>query len=181
MYLDLQYFHRRSSKFPAEHLSLLLEWFTPFYRHNSSWYSILGQQLSFKCKHRGVVTIHGPWSRILKTSRLNLKCEVSWTEKRFKIAIICFWVVDNILEWMDLWKQMSSSKCSFRCIWGSFWPLNPATTTVYARSAFYPSLHFTLSLQSAFYTQSAFYPWSTVCSLQSAVCVLHWPLKNLGE
>ena len=43
-------------------------------------------------------------------------------------------------------------------------------------SAFYPSLRFTLSLQSAFYTQSAFYPWSTVCSLQSAVCVLHWPL-----
>ena len=31
----------------------------------------------------------------------------------------------------------------------------------------------TLSLQSAFYTQSAFYPWSAVCSLQSAVCVLH--------
>ena len=42
-------------------------------------------------------------------------------------------------------------------------------------SAFYPSLRFTLSLQSAFYTQSAFYPWSSVCSLQSAVCVLHWP------
>ena len=40
-------------------------------------------------------------------------------------------------------------------------------------SAFYPSLHFTLSLQSAFYTQSAFYPWSAVYSLQSAVCVLH--------
>ena len=36
-------------------------------------------------------------------------------------------------------------------------------------SAFYPSLRFTLSLQSAFYTQSAFYPWSAVCSLQSAV------------
>ena len=31
-------------------------------------------------------------------------------------------------------------------------------------SAFYPSLRFTLSLQSAFYTQSAFYPWSAVCS-----------------
>ena len=30
-YLDLQYFHRRSSKFPAEHLSLLLEWFTPYF------------------------------------------------------------------------------------------------------------------------------------------------------
>ena len=42
---------------------------------------------------------------------------------------------------------------------------------------FAPSLRFTLSLQSAFYTQSAFYPWSAVCSLQSAVCVLHWPIK----
>ena len=47
-------------------------------------------------------------------------------------------------------------------------------------SAFYPSLHFTLSLQSAFYTQSAFYPWSAVCSLQSAVFVLQWPVSNLS-
>ena len=30
-YLDFQSFHRRSSKFPAEHLPLLLEWFTPFF------------------------------------------------------------------------------------------------------------------------------------------------------
>ena len=76
---------------------------------------------------------------------------------------------------MDLWKHMSSSKCSFTCICGIFWPLNPSTTTVYAWSAFYPSLHFTLSLQSAFYKQSAFYPWSAVCSPQSEVFVLHWP------
>ena len=72
---------------------------------------------------------------------------------------------------MDLWKQMSS-KCSFTCICGIVLPLNPSTTTVYARSAFYPNLHFTLSLQSAFYTLFAFYPWS-------AVCVLHWPLRQL--
>ena len=78
---------------------------------------------------------------------------------------------------MDLWKQMSSSKCSFTCICGNFLPLNPSTTTVYARSAFYSSLRFTLSLQSAFYTQSAFYPWSAVCSPQSAVCVLHCPIS----
>ena len=62
---------------------------------------------------------------------------------------------------------MSSSKCSFTSICGIFLPLNPSTTTVYARSAFYPSLRFTLSLLSAFYTvfilllvrspQSAFY------------------------
>ena len=73
-------------------------------------------------------------------------------------------------EGMDLWTEMSSN-CSFTCICGIVLPLNPSTTTVYARSAFYPSLRFTLSLQSAFYTQSAFYPWS-------AVCVLHWPIKS---
>ena len=67
---------------------------------------------------------------------------------------------------------MSSSKCSFTCICGIFLPLNPSTTTVYARSAFYPSLRFTLSLQSAFYTQSAFYPWSAVRSLRFTLIVL---------
>ena len=30
--------------------------------------------------------------------------------------------------------------------------------------------------QSAFYSPSAFYPWSSVCSPQSAVFVLHWPI-----
>ena len=128
------------------------------------------KQLSFKRKHRGVVPVHGPWSRISKTSHLKLKREDSRTEKRFKNAIMF-----SEKKGMDLWKQMSSSKCSFACICGIFLPLNPSTTTVYTRSAFYPSLRFTLSLQSAFYTRSAFYPWSAVCSLQSEVCVLHWP------
>ena len=53
-----------------------------------------------------------------------------------------------------------------------FLPLNPSTTIVYARSAFYPSLRFTLSLQSSFYTQSACYPWSIVC-------ILHWTVLYL--
>ena len=47
-----------------------------------------------------------------------------------------------------------------------FLSLNLSTTTIYARSAFYPSLRFTLSLQSAV----CIYPWSAVCSPQSAVC-----------
>ena len=51
---------------------------------------------------------------------------------------------------------------------GFYLPINPSATTVYARSAFYPSLRFSLSLQSAFYTQSAFYPSSAVCSPQSS-------------
>ena len=64
---------------------------------------------------------------------------------------------------------MSSIKCSFTCICEIFWPLNPSMTTVYARSAFYPSLHFTRSLQSAvciLHTVCS-YPWSVVCSPQS--------------
>ena len=43
-------------------------------------------------------------------------------------------------------------------------------------SAFYPSLRFTLSLQSAFYTQSAFYP--RVRSLQSEVRSLRFTLTD---
>ena len=46
------------------------------------------KQLSFKRKHRGVVPVHGPWSRISKTSHLKLKREDSRTEKRFKNAIM---------------------------------------------------------------------------------------------
>ena len=46
--------------------------------------------------------------------------------------------------------------------------VNPSTTTVYAQSAFYSSLRFTLSLQSAFYPRSA-------------VCVFHWPPFQLSE
>ena len=41
-----------------------------------------------------------------------------------------------------------------------FFALKPFTTTVHPRSAFYSSLRFTLSLQSAFY------PWSAVRSLR---------------
>ena len=111
-----------------------------------------------------------------KASHLKLNCEVSQTEK----VRLCFRVVDDVPEkkGMDLWKQMSSSKCSFTCICGIFLPLNPSTTTVYAWSAFYPSLRFTLSLQPAFYTQSAFYPWSAVSSPQSAVRSLRFTLTG---
>ena len=56
------------------------------------------QQLSFKRKHRGVVLIHGPWSRISKTSRLKLKREVSRTGKKGSRLRLCFWVVDDVLE-----------------------------------------------------------------------------------
>ena len=83
---------------------------------------------------------------------------------------LCFWVIDDVpeKEGMDLcmWKQMSSSKCSFTCICGIFLPLNPYMTTVYARSAFYPSLRFTLSTVCILHTVCILPP---VCSLQSSV------------
>ena len=141
-------------------------WLTPFLSPLFLLYSVLGQQLLFKRKHRRV-PIHGHMYGKLRV--LKLKVWLSDGKKGSRLRL-CFRVVNDVPEkkGMDLWKQMSSSKCSFTCICGIFLPLNPSTTTVYARSAFYPSLRFTLSLQSAFYTQSAFYPWSAVCSPQSA-------------
>ena len=144
-----------------------------FHRHNSfctvfwvsSFYLSVNIVVLYTCRTNSR-------SRVLKTSCLELKREVSRTEKKGSRLRLCFRVVYDVpaKKGMDLWKQMSSSKCSFTCICGILLPLklNPSTTAVYARSAFYPSLRFTLSLQSAFYTQSAFYPWSAVCSPQSA-------------
>ena len=39
---------------------------TPFFIAKFFLYSILGQQLSFKRNHGGVVPIHGPWSRSIE-------------------------------------------------------------------------------------------------------------------
>ena len=141
-----------------------------------------GQQLLFKRKYRRVVPIHGHlhW---------HLKREVSRSRKEFKIAIIfrrrsredsLFQALHYLKAWrnteatekkgVDLWKQMSSKLSDRLHFLAEYFDLNPypSATTVYARSAFYPNLRFTLSLQSAFYTQSAFYPWSAVCGPQSS-------------
>ena len=157
--------------------------FSLFYRHNSfcTVQCILGQQLLFKRKHRSVVPIHGHVHRKLRS--------LTWGLSDGKKVQVCDYVVfessttfQGRKEWIckgSICRQVSgSSKCLFTCICQILLPLNPFATTVYAWSSFYPSLRFTLSLQSAFYTQSAFYPWTAVCSLQSAVCVLHWPIAK---
>ena len=64
------------------------------------------------------------------------------------------------------------------CICGIFWPLNLSTATVYARSAFYPSLHFTLSLQSAVCILHSVCILPLVRSLQSAVRSLRFTLTD---
>ena len=70
-------------------------------------------------------------------------------KKRFKIAIMFLGCRQSSREeWMDLWKQIYVVKYVFVYMYfaGFYLPLNPSATTVYARSAFYPSLRFTLSL-----------------------------------
>ena len=147
-----------------------------FYRHNSSctvfWVSSFHLSVNIVVLYQ--FTVPGHVYRKLRIKSWSVK-SLGW--KKGSRLRLCFRVVNDVPEkkGMDLWKQMSSSKCSFTCICGIFLPLNPSTTALYTRSAFYPSLRFTLSLQSAFYTQSAFYPWSAVCSPQSTVFVLHWP------
>ena len=140
-------------------------------------YRILGQQLLFKGKHRDVncakftVTyIENFASKVWSVRSLGRK-------KKDSRLRLCFRVVDDVPEKkrMDLWKQMSSSRWSFTCICEIFLPLNLSTTTIYARSAFYPSLRFTLSLQSAV----CIYPWSAVCSPQSAVCSPQSAVRSL--
>ena len=149
------------------------------YRHNSSctvfWVSSFHLSVNIVVLYQ--FTVPGHVYRKLRVWSWSVK---SLGRKKDSRLRLCFRVVDDApkTKGMDLCKQMSSSKCSFTCICGLFLPLNPSTTTVYARSAFYPSLRSTLSLQSAFYTQSAFYPWSAVCSPQSAVCVFHWPITQ---
>ena len=148
-----------------------------FYHHNSSctvfWVSSFHLSVNIVVLYQ--FTVPGHVYRKLRIQSWSVK---SLGRKKGSRLRLCFRVVDDVPEkkGMDLWKQMSSSKCSFTCICGIFLPLNPSTTTVYARSAFYPSLRFTLSLQSAFYTQSAFYPWSTVCSPQSTFYIDHFSI-----
>ena len=104
---------------------------------------------------------------------------LSVRKKRFKIVILYFHVVYNFPEkkGMDLWKQMSSSfKCSFIYIAG-FFALKPFHNYSLCLVCILP--------QPAFYSQSAVFILHTVCiiplvrSLQSTVCILHWPVLYL--
>ena len=108
--------------------------------------SILGQQLLFNGECRRVKPIHGHVYRKLRFLVEACAQPVRSLGRRKKFK---FQAVDDIPEkkGVDLCKQMSSSKCSFTCIYEIFWPLNPSTTTVYARSSFYPSQRFKASLQ----------------------------------
>ena len=81
-----------------------------------------------------------------------------------------FRAVDDVpaKKGMDMWNWMSSKWIVYMYLRDFFLPLNSSVTVVYARSAFYPNLHFTLSLH---FTLNLYFtpgPQSAVHSLQSA-------------
>ena len=128
--------------------------YSHFYRHNSfctvfwvsSFYlsvNIVLYQFTVMCIENWSVRSLGQW---IMESKVYLLIIHARTEKKGSRLRLCFWVVDEVPEkneWICESRYMSSSKCLFTCI---YLPLNPSATTVYARSAFYPSLRFTLSL-----------------------------------
>ena len=132
----------------------------------------MGQQLSFQRKHRGVVPIDGPWSRMSKTSHLKLKCEVSRTEKTVQE---CDYVFGSSTTFQRRKEWICESRCRkvsvrLRVFAGFFYTYTlprlqfmlglhctPACVLLLVCS-----LHFTLSLH---FTPG---PQSAVCSPQSA-------------
>ena len=131
--------------------------YSHFYRHNSfctvfwvsSFYlsvNIVLYQFTVTCIENWSARSLGQWiieSKVYLLSMLERK-------KKGSRLQLCFWVVNEVPErndWICESRYMSSSKCLFTYIFAGFYlPINPSATTVYARSAFYPSLHFTLSL-----------------------------------
>ena len=139
-------------------------------------YRILGQQLLFKGKHRDV-----------NCTNFTVTCIENFASKVWSVRSLgrkkkvqdC----DYVFESSTTFQRKKEWICESRCrqvgdrlhVFARFFlPLNLSTTTIYARSAFYPSLRFTLSLQSAV----CIYPWSAVRSPQSAVRSLQSPVRS---
>ena len=124
-----------------------------FYRHNSFftvfWVSvnIVLYQFTVMCIENWSVRFLWQW--IMESKVYLLIIHARTKKKRFKIAIMFLGRRRSSREeWMDFWKQIYVVKEVFVYMYfaGFYLPLNPSATTVYARSAFYPSLRFTLSL-----------------------------------
>ena len=128
--------------------------YSHFYRHNSfctvfwvsSFYlsvNIVLYQFTVTCIENWSVRSLGQW---IMESKVYLLSMLERKKKGSRLRL-CFWVVDKVPkrnDWICERRYMSSSKCLYFA--GFYLPLNPSATTVYARSAFFPSLHFTLSL-----------------------------------
>ena len=122
-----------------------------FYRHNSSctvfWVSSFHLSVNIVVLYQFKVPGH-----------VKLKREASRTEKRFKIAIICFWVVDIVLEKKVLNRFVKADVVKYVFVY------------MYLRRDFLTLKPFhNYSLCSVcILPQPAFYSQSAVCSPQSA-------------
>ena len=167
----IPWFATLSSKFPAEHLSLLLEWFTPFLLPLFLLYSIF---VSSFYSSINIVVLY-----------------------QFTVTCIAIWSVRSLGRIMSsrLWLFFDNVPENIACSRPSTIIWTPGTGYREERNGFVkaddhlhffqfmlglhfaPGLHFTLSLQSAFYTLSGILP--LICSEQSAVCILHWLVFHL--
>ena len=133
--------------------------YSHFYRHNSFctffWVSSFYLSVNIMLYQFTVTCIENWSARSLGQWIIESKVYLLSMQKGSRLQL-CFWVVNEVPErndWICESRYMSSSKCLFTHIFAGFYlPINPSVTTVYARSAFYPSLRLTLSLQSALYT-----------------------------
>ena len=143
-----------------------------FYRHNSSctvfWVS------SFHLSVNNVVlyqfTVPGHAYRKLRILSWSQAWVEAWSLSDGKKVQDCDYVLGSSTTFEIRKEWICESRCRQVSVRLHHYLRDFSTTTISARSPFYPSLRFTLSLQSAFY------PWSAVRSPQSAVCVLHWPI-----
>ena len=130
----------------------------PFYRHYSfctvfwvsSFYlsvNIVLYQFTVRCIENWSLRSFGQW--IIK-SKVYLLIIHARTEKKVQDCDYIFGSSTKFQRRMngfvkaDTCRQLSVTV--FMYFVGFYLPLNPSATTVYARSAFYPSLRFTLSL-----------------------------------
>ena len=97
-YLDLQYFHRRSSKFPAEHLFFVVGMtYSRFYRHNSCtvfWVSSFHLSVNILVLYHQF-TVPGHVYRKLRIESWSVK-SLGW--KKGSRLWLCFQVVDDVPE-----------------------------------------------------------------------------------
>ena len=130
--------------------------YSHFYRHNSfctvfrvsSFYlsvNIVLYQFTVTCIENWSVRSLGQWiieSKVYLLSMLGRKKKVQDCDYVFGSSTKFQRRMNGFVK-ADICRQVSV--CLHVCA-GFYLPLNPSATTVYARSAFYPSLRFTLSL-----------------------------------
>ena len=100
---------RRSTKFPAEHLSHLLPFLSPYSSCTVFWVSIFHLSVNIVVLHQ--FTVPGHWSRISKTSYLKLKREVIRSLSDGKKVQDCYYVFGSLMMFQRRKEWICKSRC----------------------------------------------------------------------